>query len=170
MAASGRKKETAIRRDMPSDATLQKGLFLEAGASLTELLVVVAIIGLATVWGGESFLALASRQQEKTVMAEIAAELRFARQLAIGRRERVRVVFDPESASMRTERADGSGHRLRAYQYGGKGMVIEGLSGGAQILFHPSGRSASPTTIVLRGRSGERRTITVSMTGRVALS
>ncbi len=157
-------------RDMPSNAPLRKSLVQETGASLTELLVVVAIIGLATVWGGESFLALAARQQEKAVMAEIAAELRVARQLAIGRRERVRVVFDLGSASMRTERADVSGHRLRAYQYGGKGTVVEGLSGGTQILFHPSGRSASPTTIVLRGRSGARRSITVGITGRVVLS
>lgn len=159
-----------MERGRPSPAGIPNGLLQEAGASLLELLVVVAIVGLATVWGGASFLALASRQQEKTVVAEIAAELRLARQLAIGRRERVRVVFDLERASMSTERADGSGHRLRVYRYGGRGMVVEGLSGGTDVLFHPSGRSASPTTIVLRGRSGERRTITVSMTGRVALS
>ncbi len=157
-------------RDMSSDAPLPKGLVQEAGASLTELLVVVALVGLATVWGGESFLALAARQQEKAAMAEIAAELRLARQLAIGRRERVRVVVDPGSGSLRTELADGSGRLLRTYRCDGRGAVIERLSGGTQILFHPSGRSASPTTIVLLGRSGERRTITVSITGRVALS
>lgn len=157
-------------RDVSSDAPLPKGLVQEAGASLTELLVVVAIIGLATVWGGESFLALVARQQEKATVAEIATELRFARQLAIGRRERVRVVFDPGGASLRTELADGSGRLLRTYRYDNRGTVIERLSGGAQVMFHPSGRSASPTTIVLLGRSGERRTITVSITGRVALS
>ncbi len=135
-----------------------------------ELLVVIAVIGVATVWGGESFLALTARQQEKAAVAEIAAELRLARQLAIGRRERVRVVFDPEGASLRTELANGSGRLLRTYRYDGRRTVIERLSGGTQIMFHPNGRSASPTTIVLLGQSGKRRTITVSITGRVALS
>ncbi len=135
-----------------------------------ELMVVIVLIGVATVWGGESFLALATRQQEKAAVAEMAAELRFARQLAIGHRKRVRVVFDPGSATLRTELADGSGGLLRMYRDDSRRTEIERLSGGTQIMFYPSGRSASPTTIVLRGRSGERRTITVSITGRVALS
>ncbi len=59
----------------------------QRGASLTELMMVLGFMGLVGAMAGESFVATAGRQQNRAAVAEVAAELRAARQLAIVRRE-----------------------------------------------------------------------------------
>jgi type IV fimbrial biogenesis protein FimT len=101
-------------------------------------------------------------------MEEIASELRLARQLAITRRDRVRVVFDHERQTLVAQFVnDTTIHHT--YRYGDKGIVVEESSGGSEILFHPSGRSATATTIQLRGKEGLVQKLTVGLTGRVSI-
>lgn len=140
----------------------------ERGVSLVELMTVLGLVSLIATMALESFVLATTRHQAHAVTAELAAELRTARQLAITRRQRVRVVFEPETARVRTEAPDGGGALLRPVaDYRGKGIVVEGLSNGTAVTFYPNGRSASPTTITLRNGRQERWQLTVSMTGRV---
>jgi type IV fimbrial biogenesis protein FimT len=81
----------------------------EQGWSLTELLIVLAIIGLLAVLAGPSYQAVAARVQARSATVEIASELRLARQLAMGRRERLRVIFDREGRTITLRRADAEG-------------------------------------------------------------
>ena len=141
----------------------------ERGASLVEVIMVMGLIGVSLAFAGESFVSAAMRQQGKAVMTELAAELRAAHALAIKRRERVRVAFEPESNKVRTELADAPQSPLRQYDYGGRGVIVEGLSGGSSVVFYPSGRAASPTTITLRNSRHERWELTVSIIGRVSI-
>ncbi|MGH7148804.1 MAG: pilus assembly FimT family protein, partial [Nitrospiraceae bacterium] len=76
---------------MPRELQIQ-----EQGWSLTELLIVLAIMGIMSVLAGPSYQTLAARAQASSTTAEIASELRLARQLAMARRERLRVIFDRE--------------------------------------------------------------------------
>jgi len=138
----------------------------ERGASLIEVILVLGLVGVTLAFAGESFVSAAMRQHGKAVTTELAAELRAARALAIKRRERVRVVFEPEMGKVRTELA---GAPLRQYDYGGRGVIVEGLSGGSSVVFYPSGRAASPTTITLRNSRQERWQLTVSIIGRVSI-
>lgn len=141
----------------------------DRGASLVELTMVMGLVAVMVAFAGQSFVAAASRHQGRVVTAELMAELRAARILAITRRERVRVVFEPETARVRTERADSPGSLLRPVgDYHGRGIVVEGLSNGPAVVFYPSGRAATPTTITLRNDRYERWRVTVSMTGRVS--
>ena len=140
----------------------------ERGASFTELLAVMSIITIVCVLSGPQWLALAARLDGRGVTAEVAGELRLARQLAIARQERIRVVFDGEGTMMRTELHDGPPTLLRAHHFAGRGTVLESSSNGLQIVFHPSGRSATATTIVLSDRNHKKRTITVGITGKVS--
>ena len=142
----------------------------ERGTSLTELLAVTSIITIVCVLTGPQWLALAARLDGRSVTAEIAGELRLARQLAIARQERIRVVFDGAHSIIRTELHDGLPTLLRVHHFAGRGTVLESLSNGPQIVFHPSGRSATATTIVLSDRKHKRRTITVGITGKVSTS
>ncbi|MBI3604217.1 MAG: GspH/FimT family protein, partial [Nitrospirae bacterium] len=71
-------------------------------------------------------------------------------------------------ATVVTERADAPGTRLRQYDFRKTGLVVERLSNGPSIIFYPSGRSASPTTITLESRRHEQWRLTVSLTGRIA--
>ena len=149
---------------MPRESQLQ-----EQGWSVTELLVVVAIMGLIAALAVPSYQTLTARVQARSATAEIASEIRFARQMAMARRERLRVIFDRESRTITLRRADVAGI-LHVYQYGDKGVVVEEPTAGPELLFHPSGRSVTPTTIRVRDSQGRETTFTVSITGRVSVS
>jgi len=141
----------------------------EQGWSLTELLIVLAIMSIMAVLAGPSYQTLAARAQARSVIAEIASELRFARQLAMARRERLRVIFDREGRTITLRRGDAE-DILHVYQYADKGVVVEEPTAGPELLFHPSGRSVTPTTIRVRDSQGRETTFTVSITGRVSVS
>lgn len=141
----------------------------QRGASLTELMIMMGLAGLVLAFAAEGFRAIASRQQGHAVTAELAGELRAARHLAIARRERVRVVIDPESGRVRTESADTPGAVIRQYDYQGRGILMEGPGDAAPVVFYPSGRAATPTTITLRNARNERWQLTVSLIGRVSI-
>jgi len=142
----------------------------EKGASLIELILVVGVVGLLVALAGQSFVGATSRYHDKSVTTELAAELRTARHLAITRREPVRVVFESEGMRLRTERVNAPGLPLRQYEYPGRGIVVEHLSNGPSVVFYPSGRAATPTTITLRNARQQRWQLTVSLTGRVSVS
>ena len=141
----------------------------EQGWSLIELLVVLVIMGIMSVLAGPSYHTLSARAQARSATAEIASELRIARQLAMARRERLRVIFDREGRTITLRRANTAGI-LHVYQYADKGAVVEEPSAGPELLFHPSGRSGTPTTIRVRDSQGRETTFTVSITGRVSIS
>lgn len=141
----------------------------EQGWSLTELLIVLAIMGIVAALAGPSYQTLTTRGQARSATVEIASELRFARQLAMARRERLRVVFDREGRTITLRRADGEGV-LHVYRYADKGVVVEEPTAGPELLFHPSGRSVTPTTIRVRDSQGRETSFTVSITGRVSVS
>jgi len=141
----------------------------ERGTSLAELVMVMGLVGLLMVFAAEGFVAAASRQQGHVTAVELASELRAARFLALLRRERVLVRFEPERARMVAELIDSPGTQIRQYEFRHRNVVIERLSNGPQVLFYPSGRAATPTTITLRNNRHEQWQLTVSLTGKVSV-
>jgi prepilin-type N-terminal cleavage/methylation domain-containing protein len=142
----------------------------ERGMSLMEMVIVMALVALVTGLAGAGLLAATTRFQGRVVATELAKELRAARYLAITRRERIRVVLTPGASMVRIESADQPGRTFRAFDFRDKGVVVEHLSNSADLLFHPSGRAATPVTITLVNRQLERWRITVSLIGRVTQS
>jgi type IV fimbrial biogenesis protein FimT len=140
----------------------------QEGKTLTELMVVAAIIGMVVMLAVPSYSVLNSRTQVRCATEEIASELRLARQLAMTHRDRVRIVIDLEQQALTTQFVN-TATTHHVYHYGGKGIVIEEPSAGPDIVFHPSGRSASATTIELHSLEGQTQKLTVSITGRVSL-
>lgn len=140
----------------------------EDGTTLMELLMAAALLGVFAMMAVPNFLAINSRTQVRCVTEEIASELRFARQLAITHRGRVRVVIDMEQRALVThvEDVDAPHH---TYHYGASGLILEEPTGGVEILFHPSGRSATATTIQLHSTEGLVQKLTVGLTGRVSI-
>jgi type IV fimbrial biogenesis protein FimT len=141
----------------------------EQGWSLTELLTVLAIIGIMAGLAGPSYQVLAAKVQARSATIEIASELRLARQLAMARRERLRVIFDREGRTITLRRADAEGI-LHIYDYADKGVIVEEPTSGPELLFHPSGRSVTPTTIRVRDSQDRVTIFTVNITGRVSIS
>jgi len=148
---------------------LKKIHMKEQGWSLTELVTVLAIMGILALLAWPGYQTIAARVQARSVTSEIASELRLARQLAMARRERLRVTFDREGRTITLRRGEAE-DILHVYHYADKGVVVEEPSAGAELLFHPSGRAATPTTIRVQDRQGRETTFTVSITGRVSVS
>ncbi|HEX6726300.1 MAG TPA: GspH/FimT family pseudopilin [Nitrospira sp.] len=140
----------------------------QEGKTLMELMVVVGIIGMVSIMAVPHFLALHSRTQVRATTEEIASELRLAKQLALTAHDRVRIVIDMEQQVLTTQFVN-TATTHHAYHYGGKGIVIDEPTAGTEILFHPSGRSATATTIQLRSKEGQIQKLTVSITGRVSI-
>jgi type IV fimbrial biogenesis protein FimT len=140
----------------------------EQGKSLVEIVMVMALVVVMTALTGAGLMAATARQQGRVVATDLANELRAARYLGIMRRERIRVVLEPGTTTMRVETAEAPGRPIREYDFSGKGVTVERLSNGADIVFHPSGRAASPTTITLKNRQQERWQLTISLVGRVS--
>jgi len=150
-------------------AYLLKPSFQERGGSLTEILVVLVILGVLTALAGPSYKAVTARTQARSVAAEIASKLRLTRQLAMARRERLLVQFDRPRQSLIFVRVD-SGDVLEEYHYADKGVVLEEPSAGPNVLFYSSGRAATATTIIILDGGRRTITLTVSITGRVSVS
>jgi type IV fimbrial biogenesis protein FimT len=140
----------------------------QEGKTLMELMVVVAIIGMVATMALPNYSVLNSRTQVRCTTEEIASELRLARQLAMTYQDRVRIIVNREQQALTTQFVN-SATTHHMYHYGGKGIVIEEPSAGPEILFHPSGRSASATTIELHSLEGQTQQLTVSIMGRVSL-
>jgi len=140
----------------------------EQGKSLVEIIMVMALVVTMTALTGAGLMAATAKQRGKVVATELANELRAARYLAILRRDRIRVVLKPGTTTMRVETAETPGRLIREYDFSGKGVTVERLSNGADIVFHASGRAASPTTITLANGRQERWQLTVSLIGRVS--
>ena len=138
------------------------------GKTLMELMVAVAIVGIVSALAVPEFVGLHARIQVRSATEEIASELRLARQLAITHRDRVRVVFNLEQRALEAQFVN-SGTTHHVHRYGDKGIVIEEPSAGPEILFHPSGRSATAATIHLRSKEGPIQKLTVGITGRVSI-
>ena len=141
----------------------------EQGWSLIELLIVLSIMGIMAALAGPSNQTLVARAQARSVTIEIASELRLARQLAMARRERLRVIFDQERRTITLRRANAE-DTLHVYQYAEKGVIVDEPTAGPELLFHPSGRSVTPATIRVRDSQGRETTFTMSITGRVSIS
>lgn len=142
----------------------------ERGMSLVELCVVLAVLAVVMGLSVPGWAALVAKHRQRATVTEIASELRMARQLAMARHERVRVVVNLEQSVLRTECLDCEESALRRYEFGRSGTVVESMSTRPEIVFQPSGRSATATTMVLVDSRRVMHQVTVSLTGRVVVS
>ena len=141
----------------------------QSGKSLSELMVVVTIVGIMAAMAIPSYQGMTARVQARSAAAEIASMLRMARQLAMARRERLLVRFDLLEKTVTLRKAD-TEELLEVYRYVDKGIALDEPTAGPKLFFHPSGRSASATTITIHDREHRDTTVTVSLTGRVVIS
>lgn len=130
-------------------------------------------MGLIAVFSAMAIPQLASagtRFRERAAVAEFASELRTARMLALTRHVRIDARIAPDGRSVTLTATGDPETVLRTYPLPTGALTVEGWPSERTLRFQPSGRSASPATIVLRGQEGTRWEITVSIAGRVSVS
>lgn len=118
------------------------------GVTLIELIVVVAIIGIAAAVVGPELTAALDRYRKEDPAERLTQVLQIARREAVRTGSRMCVELNTRDGSFRVVRAAGSPDSAVA------AGVIEGWLGGAgprsPVCFHPSG-TASPGRWVTRG-------------------
>jgi Tfp pilus assembly protein FimT len=139
----------------------------ERGITLPEIFITTAIAASLLLLSAEGFGAAITRTHGRAVSVELGGILRSARHAAMMERRTVQVSVDANGGGVDVTGAEAFG--LRRYEFGSKGVTVESISGGSTVTFYPSGRSASPTTILLANGRHERWRITVGMTGRVVV-
>lgn len=142
----------------------------ERGVSLVELCTVLAIVAIVIGISIPGWSVLVAKYRQQAVATEIVSELRMARQLAMARHERIRVVVNAAQSELRTECLDCGTAVLRRYEFARTGTVVDSMSTRPEILFQPSGRSATATTMVLLDARRVTHEVRVSITGRVSMS
>lgn len=142
----------------------------QAGRTLMETMTIGAVLSIATMITAEAFLPATRHNQALAVRAALAGELRVGRQLAMARGQAVLARLEAERARLTIEAVQGERVVLRTLDFSGRGVVVDSLSNGPDILFYGSGRAATPTTVTLRSQDDDTLyKLTVSITGRVTL-
>lgn len=145
-----------------------KPVYDEDGYSFVEWLTVVAIAGMLAALAVPDLLTLSRHLQARLFARELASELRQAKQLAIVQRDRVYLVIDRAQRAILAQVGQARvPHHV--FSYADRAMELDEPSAGPELMFHPSGRSATATTIRFRNAQGESGTLTVSLTGRVSI-
>lgn len=138
----------------------------QQGKTLLEMIIALTVLGIVSALAGPHLIHLHAQVQLHAVTTEIASELRLARQLATTHRDRVVVTFMREREILEIRFLQRAiVHHL--YHYRGKGVTIDEPTGGDQVVFYPSGRTASATTVRVRGHEGRTKEVTVAFNGRV---
>ena len=140
----------------------------EKGTSMTELMVSLGIAAFLLVLMGSELQAMADRVNLEAAISEVVGDLRYARTLAIWERQPIQVSLDTAQTKITLLR---NGDPMRPVHpprsLSRRGVRSIHSTGGTSLTFSPRGTSATPTTLTLEGRNGDRRVVTVSLTGIV---
>jgi type II secretory pathway pseudopilin PulG len=138
------------------------------GMSITELMVSLAISMLLLLVLGTELQAMVDRIKLESAVSELIGDLQSARIQAIWERQAIKVSINQASAVVTVFRESDPIHPIRPPRnLAGRGVRTIQSTGGNLLSFSPSGTSGTATSLTLEGRNGDRRVVTVSLTGIV---
>ncbi len=140
----------------------------EMGTTITELMVSVAIAALLSVLMASGLQAMVDHVNLQAATSEVVGDLRYARILAMEERQPIEVSLDTGQITVTLLRNGDPTKPVQAPRFLSQRSVRAMHStGGSSLSFSPRGTNATPTTLTLEGRNGDRRVVTVSLTGIV---
>jgi Tfp pilus assembly protein FimT len=140
----------------------------ETGTTVTELMVSVAVTGLLMGVMATGLQGIVDHVNLQAATSEVIGDLRYARILAMEERQPIEVSLDTDQISVTLLRNGDSTKPVQASRFLRQRSVRAMHStGGSSVSFSPHGTNATPTTLTLEGRNGDRRVVTVSLTGIV---
>ncbi|RMH03353.1 MAG: prepilin-type N-terminal cleavage/methylation domain-containing protein [Nitrospirae bacterium] len=151
------------RRALPHESPVH-------GYTLTELLVVLGILGLVGVLGGGWWLSALPHTRLNGAVRFVRSDLLAARMQAIAQGHKVRVTFIDDTRYSMVQDINGNGRvdpgedqTVRDLREAFPGVTIQSTN---NPIFHPRGTASNLATVTLRNSAGIR-TVTISITGRV---
>lgn len=134
-----------------------------SGATLPELLVAIALVGLLCVLGSLALPRLAASARLAAATTELAATLRLARGLALSRGVSVELAIAPDRRRYEVLPKGAAGGPRRSLP---AGLRFAALPRRGAVVFYPDG-SATNVTIVVGDGAGSERLVVVNQRGRV---
>jgi general secretion pathway protein H len=152
----------------------------DKGFTLLELMIVLAIIGVAVVLIAPTVTGSLTNLRLKTATKQLSTVLRYARSKAVSSKSIIRVIIDIDNASYSASLPENeTGTKEKAVSTAfpseikfnqvtvGEGVQTEGL---VQLLFYPKGNT-SGGEIILENTNGRRYKITIdNLTGKVRIN
>jgi Tfp pilus assembly protein FimT len=142
--------------------------FSQTGTTITELMVSVAVAALLLVLMASGLQAMVDHVNLQAATSEVIGDLRYARILAMEERQPIEVSLDTGQITVTLLRNGDPTKPVHTPRFLSQRSVrAMHSSGGSSLSFSPQGTNATPTTLTLEGRNGDRRVVTVSLTGIV---
>ena len=139
----------------------------QAGYSVLEMLVTVALAGIVTGAAASSFPPMLATFSRQNATAQIASDLRLARERAVTTNGKARVVFSASSYTLRRENPAGSGVYVDDGSLQPLPAGITVSSNPVNPTFDSRGLTTQSYVITLTDRYDNSQTITVTGIGRV---
>lgn len=143
-----------------------------SGFTLTELMIVVALVAVFSAIAIPSFSSLVSNNRTQGAAGEIYGLLQFARSTAAANRSTLMVCFDAGKISVKTLCTKADSEALRIVNTAVDMGSVSINSSQNVVTFYPNGTTKAPaTTIVLCGSNGAANgfTLTVDVSGSVRM-
>jgi prepilin-type N-terminal cleavage/methylation domain-containing protein len=141
----------------------------QAGFSLMEVLVAVALVTIVFAAAGPSISAMRGSFELQNATFQIANDLRLARERAIATNGKGRIVFSSDSYLLRRESPVGSGTYVDDGAPFSLPVGVTASSNPANPTFDSRGLTAQPYTITLTNTAANQKTITVTAIGRISV-
>jgi Tfp pilus assembly protein FimT len=140
----------------------------ETGTTVTELMVSVTVAAVLLGLMALGLQGMVDHVNLQAATSEVVSDLRHARLLAMEERQPIEVSLDTHQITVTLLRNRDSSKPVQALRLlGQRGVRAMHSTGGSSLWFSPHGTNATPTTLTLEGRNGNRRVVTVSLTGIV---
>ena len=153
----------------------------QSAFTLTEVMVIVAVIGFLAAVAGPNILQMLPRIRLNNAAQRIASDLQFARMRSIATNKEYRLNFDVSTESYRIEEGDRStgsswpgtlidqerrfnDSSSHFYQ---KDIDIDSIA--QNPIFNPKGLSSTISTIKIQNNSGGKKKITINIAGGIKI-
>ena len=136
------------------------------GFTLTEILIVIGIIGILSLFSVPAIRAFQPNLQLSSVTQEVVADLRYIQQLTVTEQKEHCLLFFPLEKKYQVKECTGTVLKEKILPKEIESITPTGFTND-EVRYNPYGAVSEPGTIILENTKGETKTISVKASGFV---